>query len=47
VAGDGQGPARLVSQAVGTGESEWWTLDDPLLGHFLGPYEAHLPVRRS
>ena len=30
-----------------TGESEWWTLDDPFLGHFLGPYEVHLPVRRS
>ena len=30
-----------------TGESEWWTLDDPFLGHFLGPFEVHLPVRRS
>jgi LmbE family N-acetylglucosaminyl deacetylase len=30
-----------------TGEAEWWTLDDPFLEHFLGPYEVHLPVRRS
>ena len=30
-----------------TGEAEWWTLDDPFLEHFLGPYEVHLPIRRS
>jgi LmbE family N-acetylglucosaminyl deacetylase len=30
-----------------TGEPDWWTLPDPFLAHFLGPYEVHLPVREA
>jgi LmbE family N-acetylglucosaminyl deacetylase len=35
-----------VSQLTNlTGEPDWWTLPEPFLAHFVGPYEVYLPVR--